>query len=150
MQIRVKHKGGQSVISSLSLTSHVEQLLEELSKSTLIPVHLIRILRGFPPVVMDITNKSAPLSDCGLQERDTILVEELPDTQPLQSLPSAPSTLESMEQDNTTTSGILLRKVVPSDNSCLFSSIGFCLSGNTCIEIFHLGDFMFNILSITL
>ena len=111
MQLRVKHKGGQSVISSLSLSSTVEQLLDELSKSTQIPVHLIKILRGFPPVAADISVKNASLSECGLQERDTILVEELPDTQPIK-LPSTVCNKDSVEEGENVPSGILLRRVV--------------------------------------
>ncbi|XP_046453286.1 ubiquitin thioesterase OTU1-like [Daphnia pulex] len=127
MQLRVKHKGGQSVISTLSLTSRVEQLLDELSKSTQIPVHLVKILRGFPPIAVDISDKNVSLGECGLQERDTILVEELIETQPVQSLPVSHE--DSTELGKIAPAGILLRKVVPSDNSCLFTSIGFCLSG---------------------
>ncbi|EFX80376.1 hypothetical protein DAPPUDRAFT_304008 [Daphnia pulex] len=127
MQLRVKHKGGQSVISTLSLTSRVEQLLDELSKSTQIPVHLVKILRGFPPIAVDISDKSVSLSECGLQERDTILVEELIETQTVQPLPVSHE--DSTELGKIAPAGILLRKVVPSDNSCLFTSIGFCLSG---------------------
>lgn len=128
MQLRVKHKGGQSVISTLSLTSRVEQLLVELSKSTQIPVHLVKILRGFPPVAVDISDKTVSLGDCGLQERDTILVEELPDTHPLE-IPCSVIGESTMEEGKVVPTGILLRKVVPSDNSCLFTSIGYCLSG---------------------
>lgn len=131
MQLRVKHKGGQSVISTLSLTSRVEQLLDELSKSTQIPVHLVKILRGFPPIAVDISDKSVSLSECGLQERDTILVEELIETQPVQPLPVSHE--DSTELGKIAPTGILLRKVVPSDNSCLFTSIGFCLSGREVI-----------------
>lgn len=131
MQLRVKHKGGQSVISTLSLTSRVEQLLDELSKSTKIPVHLVKILRGFPPIAVDISDKSVSLSECGLQERDTILVEELPETQSVQQLP-LPIEANAELGINAPT-GILLRKVVPADNSCLFTSIGFCLSGREVI-----------------
>lgn len=131
MQLRVKHKGGQTILSNLSPTSRVEQLLEELSKSTQIPVHLVKVLRGFPPVVMDISDKTISLSECGIQEKDTILVEELPNIHPSQnSLPvNIETTQGNTEQEANAPAGILLRKVVPSDNSCLFTSIGFCLSG---------------------
>ncbi|XP_057376067.1 ubiquitin thioesterase OTU1-like [Daphnia carinata] len=128
MQLRVKHKGGQSVISTLTLTSRVDQLLDELSKSTQIPVHLVKILRGFPPIALDISDKSVSLGDCGLQERDTLLVEELPVVQSSECLPSAHSE-GGAELLKDAPTGILMRKVVPSDNSCLFTSIGFCLSG---------------------
>lgn len=131
MQLRIKHKGGQSIISTLSSTSRVEQLLEELSKITSIPVHLVKVLRGFPPIALNISDKTISLSECGLQERDTILVEELPETQMLQSLKPTPcnDSENISEEEKCVPSGILLKKVVPADNSCLFTSIGFCLSG---------------------
>jgi ubiquitin thioesterase OTU1 len=92
---------------------------------------LVKILRGFPPIAVDISDKSVSLSECGLQERDTILVEELIETQPVQSLPVSHE--DSTELGKIAPAGILLRKVVPSDNSCLFTSIGFCLSGREVI-----------------
>ncbi len=131
MQLRVKHKGGQSVISNLTLTSSVEELLGELSKCTQIPANSVKILRGFPPVAMDVSNRAASLGQCGLQERDTVLVEELPaEIKPVQATLSADSVPSEAEMGNSEIpTGILMRKVVPADNSCLFTSIGFCLSG---------------------
>lgn len=133
MQLRVKHKGGQSVISNLTLTSSVKELLGELSKCTQIPANSVKVLRGFPPVVMDVSDHAASLGQCGLQERDTVLVEELPaEVKPVQAtLPAnSESSASAAEMGNTEIpTGILMRKVVPADNSCLFTSIGFCLSG---------------------
>lgn len=132
MQLRVKHKGGQSVISNLTLTSSVEELLGELSKCTQIPANSVKVLRGFPPVAMDVSNRAASLGQCGLQERDTVLVEELPaEIKPVQATleNSVPSAAEAEMGNPEIPTGILMRKVVPADNSCLFTSIGFCLSG---------------------
>ena len=37
----------------------------------------IKILKGFPPVALDITDGSASLSSFGFYERDTVLIDEL-------------------------------------------------------------------------
>ena len=131
LQLRVKHKGGQSIVSSVNTASRVQELQEELSRLTQIPVNQIKVLRGFPPSAIDLSNPSEKrLSECGIQERDTILVEELKAAEMIPQTKGAPPTDQLLSaQSSMDATGILLRKVVPSDNSCLFTSIGFCLSG---------------------
>lgn len=46
------------------------------------------------------------------------------------STPSAPS----YQRQNLSSEGMLLRQIVPADNSCLFTSISFCLTG---VIFFH-------------
>lgn len=82
LQLRVKHKGGQSVISSLSLDSRVEQLLDELANSLQMQRGLVKVLKGFPPTAVDISDQNASLSSVGFQSREQILVEEIPDIKP--------------------------------------------------------------------
>ena len=132
LQLRVKHKGGQSVISSLKKDNKLADLLAQLSVFTGIPVKQIKVLKGFPPVAINIEDTDVLLSDCDIQERDTLLVEELPVlgtnvTNMKATTVDVPTKGSPAEQCNRR--GILLRKVVPADNSCLFTSIGFCLSG---------------------
>lgn len=132
VHLRVKHKGGQSIISSLLLSSTIEHLLSELSILTQIPVHLVKVLRGFPPVPLDTSNWNSSLEDCGFQARDSILVEELAETK--QVHPPQAQKMTNMQVPFETSpseapTGILMRQVVPSDNSCLFTSISFCISG---------------------
>jgi len=133
MQLRVKHKGGQCVLTSLKKEDKVEDLLKQLSTSTNIPVERIKLLKGFPPQPVDISDTSILLSHSSVQDRDTLLVEELPVPQPVVSNVVVEKvnveTRESSAVQQLDRTGILLRKVVPSDNSCLFTSIRFCLSG---------------------
>jgi ubiquitin thioesterase OTU1 len=149
LQLRVKHKGGQSIVSSLNTDSRVQELQEELSRLTQIPVNQIKVLRGFPPSAIDLSNPSQTLlSECGIQERDTILVEELKAAEMIPQTKGVPQTDELLSaQSSMDTSGILLRKVVPSDNSCLFTSIGFCLSGIYFKILYHamFCNYVFNI-----
>ena len=113
-------------MASLTKNSRVQELEEELSKLTNIPINQLKVLRGFPPATVDLGNKDNLLCNCGFQERDAILVEQLPTSSvPKESL--TPTTQENLLKESR--GGILLKQVVPSDNSCLFTSIGFCLSG---------------------
>jgi len=137
MQLRVKHKGGQCVLTSLKKEDKVDDLLKQLFMSTNIPVERIKLLKGFPPRPIDISDTNILLCHSSIQDRDTLLVEELPASQSVvantdtskastKAEKSPPPQQPTGIPDRT---GILLRKVVPSDNSCLFTSIRFCLSG---------------------
>ena len=134
LQLRVKHKGGQSVITALTEEDKVADLLAQLSTQTHIPEYRIKILKGFPPLPVDVSNVQMLLRDSGLQHRDTLLVEELPIPAPVASDARVKTVEvkpeESLPVGQLERTGILLRKVVPADNSCLFTSIGYCLSGN--------------------
>jgi len=133
LQLRVKHKGGQSVITALTEEDKVADLLAQLSTQTHIPEYRIKILKGFPPLPVDVSNVQMLLRDSGLQHRDTLLVEELPIPAPVASDARVKTVEvkpeESLPVGQLERTGILLRKVVPADNSCLFTSIGYCLSG---------------------
>jgi len=128
IQLRVKHKGGQAVVGNLRADSRMAELQEELAKLTQIPITHMKILRGFPPSLVDTSRPSEQhLSECGIMARDTLTVEELK----VPVIPEVPKTVRNshfVPEVGPVGEGLLLRKVVPSDNSCLFSSIGFCLS----------------------
>jgi len=133
MQLRVKHKGGQCVLTSLKKDDKVDDLLKQLSISTSIPVERIKLLKGFPPQPVDISDINILLCHSSIQDRDTLLVEELPVSRPVVCNPEVAKVNAKAEESPSVQelnrTGILLRKVVPSDNSCLFTSIRFCLSG---------------------
>lgn len=79
MKLRVRHKKGQFTIDSLTLASSVKDLLDLISSCLTIPAGSIKILKGFPPVALDKTDISASLSSFGFHERDTVLIDELPE-----------------------------------------------------------------------
>jgi len=68
---------GQFTIDSLTLASSVKDLLDLISSCLTIPAGSIKILKGFPPVALDMTDISASLSSFGFHERDTVLIDEL-------------------------------------------------------------------------
>lgn len=87
---------------------------------------------GFPPKKLDISTESSTINAVGVVNGDTLIVEdkaganvanpnaavrdqEAADEELAQSLAAA---------ENSEFNGILMKKVVPADNSCLFTSIG--------------------------
>lgn len=141
--IRVKSKSGQQVIQGLNNQSTILDLKNQLSSVTKIPVGHLHVLSGFPPKAFDLTNNNQTLNESGLTSGVTLIVEEkICDTpSPLltvskTSTESSQSTPQSQNSKHHITDnvnmdcpGILMKQVVPADNSCLFTSIGFVLSG---------------------
>lgn len=95
-----------------------------LAAITGVPASAQRLLLGFPPRSIDLSDGERRLGELGIHSGDTLIVEE--DT----SKPSAGSpvvtkrTMEVMEA-----LPVLARRVVPADNSCLFTSINYVVEG---------------------
>ncbi|KAK3886182.1 hypothetical protein Pcinc_009642 [Petrolisthes cinctipes] len=142
LRLRVKTREGGQV----ALTERVrgDSTLEDLSAAihdvTAIPPHRQKILIGFPP--KSVTGRQeASLTSLGIGNGEVIIVEEvdqlsLPMTGRQQD--SAAPTLSARLSDspvsnNSIPQGILLKKVVPSDNSCLFASIYYLINGGEIV-----------------
>ena len=143
--LRVKHAGGQGVVRGLQQTDSLEKLISH-SLETLgideTPGASIRLLAGFPPKALDISDKDKSLSETGIKSGDTIIFQVTPSTSQVNPVAEAGRERAETEGKNKrlkteseagtvsrpTTS--LLRKVVPADNSCLFTAINYCMSGS--------------------
>lgn len=107
-----------------------------LSELTRIPAEGLNVLIGFPPKPLDLSANEILLSDTGIINGDTLIVEEksIPDVVPQQHRNNLQleedillaQRLANQEENASCleSQGILLKQVVPSDNSCLFTSIG--------------------------
>lgn len=132
--LKVKTSRGQHVVNILSADETVGTLKLKISEITRIPAEGLNVLIGFPPKPLDLSANENTLSITGIKNGDSLIVEEklLPDV-------VAAATCRKLEDDNLTqtlavqgndldaqveSDGILLKQVVPSDNSCLFTSIG--------------------------
>ena len=128
LAFKVKSKNGQQILKDLTSDSTVGELKMFLSSISDVSAERVGVLCGYPPKPLDISNDSQKLSDIGLKTGETLIVEEKP------AVTTGPSkTPDSKPQENGIAShetlvpirpGILMKKVVPSDNSCLFTSIG--------------------------
>lgn len=142
--LKLKTKDG-----NVELKDHVnsETSLSELrnivSNTVSIPSSNIKILFGYPRKMLNLT-KTESIAQAGIKAGDTLFVEESCDSSTGLSVSSvsfnyAEDTTKSASLDEKQhisenmpreVKGIFLKKEVPSDNSCLFTSMGFVLSGN--------------------
>lgn len=133
--LRVKTKNGQVVLNTIKSSSTVASLKNELSQISQIPRSNLLVLSGFPPKNLDLSVEEKTLEAMHISSGDTLIVEEKIDTvKPIEEPKKtwAESELRRHISENTMeVPGVLLKKVVPADNSCLFTSIGFVLGGRT-------------------
>lgn len=135
--LKVKTKLGQHVVSNVTPNETIGNLKLKLSELTRIPAEYINVLIGFPPKPLDLSANEILLSDTGIINGDTLIVEEksIPDVVPQQHRNNLQleedillaQRLANQGEENAScleSQGILLKQVVPSDNSCLFTSIG--------------------------
>ncbi|XP_054257333.1 ubiquitin thioesterase OTU1-like [Macrosteles quadrilineatus] len=131
--LKVKTKQGQEVLKSISSSSSITFLKEELSRVANIPTKSLHVLSGFPPKQVDLSDEAKTVESIGINSGDILIVEEKPTSRPMEK--EEKKTWDDSEarrhisESQMNSPGILLKKVVPADNSCLFTSIGFVLSG---------------------
>lgn len=139
--LKVKSKKGQHVVSNLQETTTIADLKLKISEITDIPAPFLHILIGFPPKPLDLSRDNEKLNKSGISSGDTLIVEEKANT--LKEDEELAKKLANEEEESKRFNelipdgdymGILLKKVVPADNSCLFTSIGFVLKGEVDTE----------------
>lgn len=114
LTLRCQSEKGRVVLNGLTSSSTLSDLQEAIHLSTEIIAELQKLKSGFPPKAVPLENKAILITDLGIRNGDTILVERSANTQPKGLLEG-----RGME-----------RKVVPSDNSCLFASLSNNLLGD--------------------
>ena len=130
--IKLKTKTGQHVVSDLEKTTTIGNLKSKIVELTNIPSEALQAKLGYPPKPIDLSNENEEIASVGINNGDTLIVEERGLTQEERE---AMERLKQLEEDerlareiSDENSGILLKKVVPADNSCLFTSIGECFN----------------------
>ncbi|XP_014215187.1 ubiquitin thioesterase OTU1 [Copidosoma floridanum] len=131
--LRVKTKSGQKIVESLTPQDTLSKLKHKLSELTGVQSNFIHVLRGYPPQAIDMSNSSATLQDSNILSGETLIVEEKQVTNTTTEVEVEDNTARAHITDSANFDedcpGILMKMVVPSDNSCLFTSIGFVFSG---------------------
>ena len=77
LPLRCKTRHGQQMVENLTSETTVADFRAVLSGMSDIGSNRLRVLSGFPPRPLDLTDDSACLSSLGLKPRDTVIVEEL-------------------------------------------------------------------------
>lgn len=128
--LKVKTKSGQHILKNLTSESTIAELKVSLAELTKIPTSTLHVLSGFPPKVIDLTREGSLIS-CGINSGDTLIIEEKNEPVTKQSVhEQVPKDSFINIQENVVSSpGLLLKHVVPADNSCLFTSIYYVLNG---------------------
>ena len=101
------------------------------SKMTKIPRGARIIRQGYPSKVVDISEDCKPLSSLPFRSGDTLIVEE---DRKLQEELQQQRMDNVIQTQSINSKGILMRKVVPADNSCLFTSIN-ALMNNGIVDL---------------
>ncbi|XP_053672438.1 ubiquitin thioesterase OTU1 [Anopheles nili] len=124
--LKLKTKSGQQhIVSKLADTTTVGDLKTRIVELTSIPADSLHVVFGFPPFKpLDFSNEADRLPAVGISNGDTLIVEQKAMTE--QKSMELSKELAAQTANST---GILLKQVVPSDNSCLFTSIGYVLTG---------------------
>lgn len=119
LQLRCKTKQGQHYLTGLNLNSNVGELKKIISDVSAIPTDYLKIMQGYPPKVIQLTNNETKLESLPFRSGDTLIVEEDLKLKSTKTENTNNALLSQLEQET----GILVRKVVPANNSCLFTSI---------------------------
>lgn len=74
--LRCKTRTGQHVLDSLTADNTVEDLKAFLFSLTSILPDNLRVLAGYPPKLLDLSNNSTRLGMLFMQSRESLIVEE--------------------------------------------------------------------------
>lgn len=127
LTLRLKAKNGQHVVKKLTIDSSLEDLKKTISEITNIPARALKLLSGYPPKAMDISDDTKSLEAMSIRTGETLIVEEDAKVKAEAQAKQTESLLKEMEAQMENYSGILTRQVVPANNSCLFTSINFVM-----------------------
>ena len=136
--IRVRTKKGMFKLQNLTANSTINDLKKLISDLSGIQYSLIKILKGYPPKILENNlNENTTLSSIYIKDGDLLTIEEYTSSNSsIQTNNATTSTmtvnksqekpiLKELEINNL--DGILLRKVVPANNSCLFTSVYYVI-----------------------
>ncbi|KAL5291700.1 YOD1 family protein [Megaselia abdita] len=124
-------KLGQQILQNLSSEMTVKELKMKIAELTNIKWNLIKVLSGFPPQPIDMSKDSQNIETCGIKNGDTLIIDETVE----QSSAASSQTItksndeEFISREYDQPEGIIMKQVVPADNSCLFTSFGYILNG---------------------
>ena len=130
LNLRCTTKSGRYILQGLTLSSTVGKLKDLISQNTKIPRDCIKIRQGYPPKVVDISCEDNELSTLPFRSGDTLVVEEDVSFQQRNHQKIDEDLRKQINQGQ----GILMRKVVPANNSCLFTSID-CVMNDGNVEL---------------
>ncbi|XP_005529392.1 ubiquitin thioesterase OTU1 [Parus major] len=126
LRLRCKARSGSHALPGLSPHSRLRDMQAALAALTGVPAPAQRLLHGFPPRSLDLSDGERRLGELGIHSGDTLIVEE--DTSKPE--PDSPVVAKkAMSHPVREAVPVLARRVVPADNSCLFTSVSYVVEG---------------------
>ena len=150
ISLRLRAPKGNISLSTLSLNSSFSELTLEISKLTKISENYLIIKHGYPPKALENTRDDITLSFLNITDGDTLIVEE--SKTPVRRMNSPLKKSEEKKEQEATGSDqkrnnisskntsslpkyqtpdknglIMIRRIIPADNSCLFNSVIYAL-----------------------
>ena len=124
--IRVRTKKGLIRITNLTENSSIAELKSAISSQGDVDCSNIKVLKGYPPKAIDASNESSTLISNSIANGELLTVEEAKEgeSSTKSSTQSVPKSFETESED---AKGVLTRKVVPANNSCLFTSVYYVM-----------------------
>lgn len=119
LRLRCKTRDGSHVLQGLTALSSIRELKESIAGATGIVGLRQRVMVGYPPESLDLSNTEGTLGDLPIKSGDTLIVEE-DKSKPSTAIPPVSKTATGSKME---------RRVVPADNSCLFTSIYYVVEG---------------------
>lgn len=145
LSLRIKSREGQHVISDLGSGSSICSLKQRVSQLTHIPVYALRLLQGFPPRPLDIADEQQTLAALRLTAGDVLIAEEEQQVSEEEANRRNEEIQERLQGGapapqrgpvcSAVPDGILMRRVVPANNSCLFTSIDFVVQQRDAVHL---------------
>lgn len=149
LTLKLKTKDGHHVVKTEE-NDTLGLLKTKITELTQIPTGSLNILIGYPPKLIECQDENS-LETAGIKNGDILIVEERQvSAEEKLAMENAARSMEDerLAQQLAHTanegSGILLKQVVPADNSCLFTSIGFLMNGRVDTDV---GSYMRQIIS---
>ncbi|XP_055930335.1 ubiquitin thioesterase OTU1-like [Argiope bruennichi] len=125
--LRCKTEKGPVTLTELTYDSTIEELKSNVAKLTQLKPENMKFLNGYPPKPLIIENDNLKLCELDIKSGDTLIVECQKMSEEIKS-PLSFVRERSLHEIVFDQSGIMMRHVVPSNNSCLFTSVYFILS----------------------
>ncbi|GAM17900.1 hypothetical protein SAMD00019534_010750 [Acytostelium subglobosum LB1] len=149
--VRIRSKAGVENIRSLdSATTTIATFQSLIQEKTGIEVARQKILCGYPPAALDVTDKEQTIAKY-ITNGDTITVEEIAVAGGESSVPASATTATTKPATSSSSSntsgpeGTIVRRLTENDNSCLFSAVAYVLEHKNRAKASHLRSIIVNV-----
>lgn len=124
LRLRCKTEIGTQVLNNLTSSSTVSDLMEAIQSVTGVEILAQKIMVGFPPKSIDLSDGKCTLDSLSIHSGDTFTVVD-----------KEKASKSKKQVDSDSCQPTMKRKEVPADNSCLFYSVYYAMEGYLEYEI---------------